>query len=103
MKMMNFLLVLLMFPSIVYGASRTDSVVRVGMGRNNQAGSRMPSIPGSIVQAALEKNSASVAAKTDKETNSTDSGAVSNTSATSAAAVISAAVSTASSSCADIV
>lgn len=70
MKMIKILPVLLVFPLVVYGASRTDSNVRVGVGRNNQAGARMPAISGAVVQAALEKISVPGPQKPKSETSS---------------------------------
>ena len=56
MKMIKFLPVLLVFPSIVYGASRTDANARIGVSRVNQAGSRMPAISGVAIQTGTEVN-----------------------------------------------
>ena len=56
MKMIKFLPVLLVFPSIVYGASRADSTARIGMARGNQAGARMPAVSGGVVQTETEVN-----------------------------------------------
>lgn len=41
MKILNFLPILLVVPSVVYGAVRGDSSVRIGMSRGSQAGSRI--------------------------------------------------------------
>lgn len=41
MKIMKFLPVLLVFPSIVFAASRGDSSARIGVGRSSQAGARV--------------------------------------------------------------
>lgn len=41
MKTIKFLPVLLMFPTVVFGAGRADSSARVGMNRVSQAGTRM--------------------------------------------------------------
>ena len=62
MKMIKFLPVLLVFPTIAFGAGRADSTARVGMNRNSQAGTRM-TITTADVKAAL------VAGTVEKSTN----------------------------------
>ncbi len=52
MKIINILPVLLVFPTLVFGAGRVDSSARVGMNRNSQAGNRM-TITTADVKAAL--------------------------------------------------
>ena len=79
MKTIKFLPVLLLFPSIVCGASRTDSVVRVSVGRDNQVAARMPAISGSTVPASVGKVSVPVVAQTAKGTDSVTSAIVTAT------------------------
>ena len=64
MKIMKILPVLLVFPAVVYGATRDSSAVRVGVGRLNQVASRMPAIAGVVV------NSKSVQAEAAGDTQS---------------------------------
>ncbi len=54
MKIINILPILLVVPSIVYGAGRGDASARIGMGRGSQAGARM-TVTASDVQAAVEQ------------------------------------------------
>ena len=61
---MKILPVLLVFPAVVYGATRDSSAVRVGVGRLNQVASRMPAIAGVVV------NSKSVQAEAAGDTQS---------------------------------
>ena len=56
MKKMNFLLVLLMFPAIAFGAGRADGTARIGVNRGGQSNSRM-SITSLDVKDALAKGS----------------------------------------------
>ena len=58
MKMMKFLPILLVLPSVVFAASRGDTTARVGMGRGSQAGARM-SVTAADVQEAREQASQS--------------------------------------------
>ena len=54
MKKLNFLPLLLVFPTIVFGASRSDSdAARVGMNRISQSGARMLSIATSVKTSAV--------------------------------------------------
>ena len=63
MKIINILPILLVVPSIVYGAGRGDTSVRVGMGRGSQAGARM-TITALDVQNAIEQGTAANAEET---------------------------------------
>ncbi len=58
MKIMKFLPILLVLPSVVFAASRGDTTARVGMGRGSQAGARM-SVTAADVQEAREQASQS--------------------------------------------
>jgi hypothetical protein len=51
MKMMKFLPILLVVPSVVFGASRGDATARIGMGRGSQAGVRAPVTAADVQQA----------------------------------------------------
>jgi len=62
MKMIKILPVLLVFPSIVYGASRADSTARIGVARGNQAGARMPAVSGGIIQTETDANKGTASA-----------------------------------------
>ena len=46
MKMIKFLPILLVFPSVVFAASRDDATARIGVMRPSQATSRMPAVAG---------------------------------------------------------
>lgn len=78
MKIIKFLPVLLVFPMVVYGASRSDSTVRVGMVRTNQAGARLPSISGAILGTGARSDTvqdtelSSVTAETSAVSGNTD-------------------------------
>ena len=54
MKIIQILPILLVLPSVVFGATRGDSAARVGMSRGSQAGARM-SVGAADVQAVLDK------------------------------------------------
>ena len=54
MKIMKFLPILLVLPSVVFAASRGETAARVGMGRGSQAGARM-SVTAADVQEAREQ------------------------------------------------
>ncbi len=67
MKILNFLPILLVVPSVVYGAVRGDSSARIGMSRGSQAGVRMSVSAADIQKArdeALENVSSDNAVKT---------------------------------------
>ncbi len=55
MKIMKFLPILLVFPSVAWCAGRADSVARIGMARGNQAATRM-SVSAADIKAAMEQN-----------------------------------------------
>ena len=54
MKIMRFLPILLVLPSVVFAASRGDTTARVGIGRGSQAGARM-SVASADIDATVEK------------------------------------------------
>ena len=54
MKILKFLPVLLVVPSVVYGATRGDSSARIGVTRGAQAGARMSGSAADIQKAKDE-------------------------------------------------
>ena len=89
MKIIKILPVLLAFPFVVYGATRSDSA-RVGMIRTNQAEARLPSLSGAVAGVSVNavksvgqpalKTESTVAEDTTAETGSENTNSVASSS-----------------------
>ena len=72
MKIINVLSVLMLVPSVVFGATRGESNARIGMSRGNQAAARNPGIAGYIVSTGAGNTTQTVSPENDSTNSSSD-------------------------------